>query len=68
MLNLKKNWWKILGLALIATFINAVGHMIDGTRLWTDIDPLSIYSKAIGMNTVVIIFFIVFSPASRPHS
>lgn len=60
MLNLKKNWWRILGLALIATFINAVGHMIDGIRLWTDIDPLSIYSKAIGMNTVVIIFFIVF--------
>ncbi len=60
MLNLKNNWWKILLIALIATFINAVGHIIDGTELWTNIDPLSIFSKTIGMDTVVIIFFIVF--------
>ena len=60
MINLKKNWWKILFLALIAIFINAVGHIIDGTKLPTNIDPLSIFSKTIGTRTVAIIFFIIF--------
>lgn len=60
MINLKKSWWKILLLALIVTFINIVGHVIDGTTLPTNIDPLSIFSKTIGIRTVVIIFFIIF--------
>jgi magnesium-transporting ATPase (P-type) len=59
-MNLRKNWWKISGLIIIAVLINAVGHFIDGTRLWTDIDPLSIFSKAIGIEAVATIFFIVF--------
>jgi hypothetical protein len=60
MLNLNKNWWKILLLMLIATVIRAAGHMIDGTGLPMNIDPLSIFSKTLGLRTVLIIYCTAF--------
>ena len=60
MINLSKNWWKILLLMLVATVIRAAGHMIDGTGLPMNIDPLSIFSKTLGLRTVLIIYCTAF--------
>lgn len=54
----RKNWWKILILSLFATFIDILGHIIDGTALPQL--PLSIISKTIGMRATVIIYFIIW--------
>jgi hypothetical protein len=58
MIALRKNWWKILILSLFATFIDILGHIIDGTMLPQL--PLSIISKTIGMRATVIIYFIIW--------
>jgi len=58
MIALRKNWWKILILSLFATFIDILGHIIDGTALPQL--PLSIISKTIGMRVTVIIYFIIW--------
>ncbi len=55
---LRKNWWKILLLSLFATFIDILGHVIDGTTL-PDL-PLSIVSGTIGMRATVIVYFIIW--------
>ncbi len=58
MIALGKNWWKILILSLLATFIDILGHIIDGTALPQL--PLSIISETIGMRATVIIYFIIW--------
>jgi hypothetical protein len=58
MIALRKNWWKILMLSLFATFVDVLGHIIDGTALPQL--PLSIISKTIGMRATAIIYFIVW--------
>lgn len=58
MIDLRKNWWKILTLSLFATIIDISGHIIDGTRLPNL--PLSIISQTIGMRATVVIYFIIW--------
>jgi hypothetical protein len=58
MIALRINWWKILILSLFATFIDILGHIIDGTMLPQL--PLSIISNTIGMRATVIIYFIIW--------
>ncbi|HMB24792.1 MAG TPA: hypothetical protein VKP08_18235, partial [Anaerolineales bacterium] len=62
MLNLKRDWWQILFLAIISTLIIRQGHIIDGTSLPIKILPLSSFSKAYGasgVKTLITIWFIV---------
>jgi hypothetical protein len=58
MIDLRKNWWKILTLSLFATIIDISGHIIDGTRLPNL--PLSIISQTIGTRATVVIYFIIW--------
>lgn len=63
MLNLKRNWWQILFLAIITTLIIRQCHIIDGTSLPIKILPLSFFSKtygAFGVKTFITIWFIMF--------
>jgi hypothetical protein len=58
MISLRKNWWKILILSLLATIIDILGHIIDGTQLPKL--PLSIISQTIGNRATVVIYFIIW--------
>jgi hypothetical protein len=58
MVNLRKNWWKILILTIIVTVIDIAGHIIEGTPLPDE--PLSIISKTIGLEAAISIYFIIF--------
>ena len=58
MVYLRKNWWKILLLALIVTLIDIAGHMLEGTPLPDQ--PLSIISKTIGLGAAISIYLIIF--------
>ncbi len=58
MIALREKWWKILILSLFATFVDILGHIIDGTVL--PHLPLSIISRTIGMRATVVIYFIIW--------
>ena len=57
MKTLRNNCWKVLVLSIIATIIDIAGHIIDGTPLPND--PLSLISKAIGIEGAVSVYFII---------
>ncbi len=57
MINFKKNWWKILTLALVATFIDIAGHLIEGTPLPNE--PLTIIARTIGIEATASVYFII---------
>jgi len=61
-LNLKKNWWRILFLSVMAILIVEQGHAIDATPLPIGVLPFSSFSKAygeIGMRVYIAIWFLL---------
>ena len=55
---LRKYWWKILLLSVFATFIDILGHILDGTSLPKL--PLSVVSQTIGMRATVVLYFLIW--------
>jgi len=59
-LNLRKNWWQILFLTVIAILIIQQGHAIDDTPLPIGVLPFSSFSKKYGATGVEIYIAIWF--------
>jgi hypothetical protein len=59
-LKLRKNWWRILFLTVIAILIVRQGHAIDNTPLPIGVLPFSSFSKAYGATGVEIYIAIWF--------